>query len=135
MCHVVTAAPAAIVIGRFSVPLHTLQRPVLLGDLLLQHSLGRMALQRKQFCGKQRLQRLHWLQLLHCSSLLTVLMLRLATDFDYCCYAAVQHNVFALVMKKRFFSGFADRLWLTSNPEAADCPSIPLRARIGTTFY
>ena len=121
MCHVLTAARAVIVIGRCSVPLHILQRPALLGNLLSQHSLGRTALQRKQFCGKQRLQRL---PLLHCSSSLTgSLLLRLATDFDHRCCAAVQHNVFALVMK-RFLSGFADRLWLTSNPVAADCPSL-----------
>ncbi len=107
-------ARAILFIGRCSVPLHALLRsddPALLGAVLSLRPLGCMSLQRKLFLGGERL------QLLRCSSSLSVLLLRLATYVDFSGCADVQPKILARVMK-RFFSGIAHMLW--AMPDISD---------------
>jgi hypothetical protein len=85
------------------IPASVLQKHVMLGAILSQRSLARVALQDKRFLGSERL------QLLCCGSPLSVLLLRLATVVD-CRWRGVQHRYIVCTVK-RYFSGVAHRLW------------------------
>ena len=112
MTSALNAASALFVIGRCSLPMHTLlhpDHPALLGTMLSRQSLGRSSLQRKRFSSDGRL------QLLCCSCPLSVLLLRIVTVIDHSGGAMAQHNRHKLLARimKRFFSAVAHRLWHT----------------------
>jgi hypothetical protein len=106
------AASALLVIGRCSLPMHTLlhpDHPALLGTMLSRRprSLGRCALQRKRFSSGGRL------QLLRCSCPLSALLLRLVSVMNHSGRAMAQHDRHKLVARimKRYFGAVAHRLW------------------------
>jgi hypothetical protein len=80
-----------------------LQHHALLGAMLSQRSLARVALQDKQFLGSERL------QLLCCGSPLSALLIRLAVVDRSGRSSAEQRYIVCTV--KRYFSGVAHRLW------------------------
>ena len=112
MTSALNAASALLVIGRCSLPMHTLlhpDHPALLGTMLSRRSLGRSSLQRKRFSSDGRL------QLLRCSCPLSALLLRLVSVIDHSGRAMAQHDRHKLVARimKRYFSAVAHRLWDT----------------------
>ena len=112
MTSALNAASALLVIGRCSLPMHTLlhpDHPELLGTMLSRRSLERSSLQRKRFSSDGRL------QLLCCSCPLSALLLRLVSVIDHSGRAMAQHDRHKLVARimKRYFSAVAHRLWDT----------------------
>ena len=93
-------ASALVVPGRCSVPARVLQHHALLGAMLSQRSLARVALQDKRFLGSERL------QLLCCGSPLSALLIRLAAVGR----SSAEHRYIVCTVK-RYFSGVAHRLW------------------------
>jgi hypothetical protein len=81
-----------------------LQHHALLGAMLSQRSLARVALQDKRFLGSERL------QLLCCGSPLSALLLRLAAVVDRSGRSSAEHR-YTVCTVKRYFSGVAHRLW------------------------
>ena len=99
------AASALVAPGRCSVPARVLQRHALLGAMLSQRSLARVALQDKRFfLGSERL------QLLCCGSPLSALLIRLAAVVDRSGRSSVEH-IYIVCTVKRYLSGVAHRLW------------------------
>ena len=98
------AASALVVPGRCSVPVRVLQHHALLGAMLSQRSLARVALQDKRFLGSERL------QLLCCGSPLSALLIRLAAVVDRSGRSSAEHRYIVCTVK-RYFSGVAHRLW------------------------
>ncbi len=98
------AASALVVPGRCGVPARVLQHHALLGAMLSQRSLARVALQDKRFLGSERL------QLLCCGSPLSALLIRLAAVFDHSGRSSAEHRYIVWAVK-RYFSGVAHRLW------------------------
>ena len=99
------AASALVVPGRCSVPARVLQHHALLGAMLSQRSLARVALQDKRFLGSERL------QLLCCGSPLSALLIRLAAVVDRSGRSSAEHRYIVCTVK-RYFSGVAHGLWL-----------------------
>ncbi len=93
---------------RCSVPARVLQHHALLGAMLSQRSLTRVALQdkrfRRRFLGSERL------QLLCCGSPLSALLIRLAAVVDRSGRSSAEHRYIVWAVK-RYFSGVAHRLW------------------------
>jgi hypothetical protein len=81
-----------------------LQHHALLGAMLSQRSLARMALQDKRFLGSERL------QLLCCGSPLSALLIRLVAVVDRSGRSSAEHRDIVWAVK-RYFSGVAHRLW------------------------
>ena len=98
------AASALVAPGRCSVPARVLQHHALLGAMLSQRSLARVALQDKRFLGSERL------QLLCCGSPLSALLIRLAAVVDRSGRSSAEHRYIVCTVK-RYFSGVAHRLW------------------------
>ena len=103
MSPVLGAASALVVPGRCSVPARVLQHHALLGAMLSQRSLARVALQDKRFHGSERL------QLLCCGSPLSALLIRLAAVVDRSGRSSAEHRYIVCTVK-RYFSGVAHRL-------------------------
>ena len=101
------AASALVAPGRCSVPARVLQHHALLGAMLSQRSLARVALQDKRFLGSERLPQL---QLLCCGSPLSALLIRLAAVVDRSGRSSAEHRYIVCTVK-RYFSGVAHRLW------------------------
>jgi hypothetical protein len=113
------AASALVVPGRCSVPARVLQHHALLGAMLSQRSLARVALQDKRFLGSERL------QLLCCGSLLSALLIRFVAVVDRSGRSSAEHRyvVWAVKryfsgVKKRYFSGVVHRphFWTKRRP-------------------
>ena len=98
------AASALVAPGRCSVPARVLQHHALLGAMLSQRSLARVALQDKRFLGSERL------QLLCCGSPLSALLIRLVAVVDRSGRSSAEHRYIVCTVK-RYFSGVAHRLW------------------------
>ena len=98
------AASALVVPGRCRVPARVLQHHALLGAMLSQRSLARVALRDKQFLGSERL------QLLCCGSPLSALLSRLVAVVDRSGRSSAEHRYIVCTVK-RYFSGVAHRLW------------------------
>ena len=98
------AASALVAPGRCSVSARVLQHHALLGAMLSQRSLARVALQDKRFLGSERL------QLLCCGSPLSALLIRLAAVVDRSGRSSAEHR-YIVCSVKRYFSGVAHRLW------------------------
>ena len=98
------AASALVVPGRCRVPARVLQHHALLGVMLSQRSLARVALQDKRFLGSERL------QLLCCGSPLSALLIHLAAVVDRSGRSSAEHRYIVWAVK-RYFSGVAHRLW------------------------
>jgi hypothetical protein len=107
------AASALVVFGLCIMPARVLQHHALLGAMLSQRSLARVALQDKRFLGSERL------QLLCCGSPLSTLLLRLAAVVDRSGRFSAGHRYIACTVK-RYFTGFAHRLWLNHDDELDD---------------
>ena len=110
MTSALNAASALLVIGRCSLPMHTLlhpDHPELLGTMLSRRSLERSSLQRKRFSSDGRL------QLLCCSCPLSALLLRLVSVIDHSGRTMAQHDRHELMARimKRYFSAVAHRMW------------------------
>ena len=103
MCLALGTASAFLVLGRCSVPARVLQHHALLGAMLSQRSLARVALQDKRFLGSERL------QLLCCGSLLSTLLIRLVAVVDRSGRSSAEHRNTVCTVK-RYFSGAAHRL-------------------------
>ena len=95
---------ASALVGRCSVPARVLQHHVLLGAMLSQRSLARVALQDKRFLGSERL------QLLCCGSPLSALLIRLVAVVERSGRSSAEHRYIVCTVK-RYFSGVAHRLW------------------------
>ena len=104
MSRALGAASALFAPGRCSVPARVLQHHALLGAMLSQRSLARVALQDKRFLGSERL------QLLCCGSPLSALLIRLAAFVDRSGRSSVEH-IYIVCTVKRYLSGVAHRLW------------------------
>ena len=104
MSPVLGAASALVAPGRCSVAARVLQHHALLGAMLSQRSLARVALQDKRFLGSERL------QLLCCGSPLSALLIRLAAVVDRSGRSSAEHRYIVWAVK-RYFSGVAHRLW------------------------
>ena len=98
------AASALVAPGSCRVPARVLQHHALLGVMLSQRSLARVALQDKRFLGSERL------QLLCCGSPLSALLIRLAAVVDRSGRSSAEHRDIVCTVK-RYFSGVAHRLW------------------------
>jgi len=98
------AASALVAPGRCSVPARVLQHHALLGAMLSQRSLVRVALQDKRFLGSERL------RLLCCGSPLSALLIRLVAVVDRSGCSSAEHRCVVCTVK-RYFSGVAHRLW------------------------
>jgi hypothetical protein len=98
------AASALVVCGRCSVPARVMQHHALLGAMLSQRLLARVALQDKRFLGSEQL------QLLCCGSPLSVLLIRLAAVVGRSGRSSAEHRYIVCTVK-RYFSGVAHRLW------------------------
>jgi hypothetical protein len=96
------AASALVAPGRCSA--RVLQHHALLGTMLSQRSLARVALQDKRFLGSERL------QLLCCGSPLSALLIRLAAVVDRSGRSSAEHRYIVCTVK-RYFSGVAHRFW------------------------
>ena len=107
------AASALVLPGRCSVPARVLQHHALLGAMLSQRSLARVALQDKRFLGSERL------QLLCCGSPLSALLIRLAAVVDRSGRSSAEHRYIVCTVK-RYFSGVAHRLWHNHDDELDD---------------
>jgi hypothetical protein len=107
------AASALVVPGRCSIPARVLQHHALLGAMLSQRSLARVALQDKRFLGSERL------QLLCCGSHLSALLLRLAAVVGRSGRSSAEHRYIVCTVK-RCFSGVAHRLWSKHDDELDD---------------
>jgi hypothetical protein len=99
------AASALVVTGRCSVPARVSQHHALLGAMLSQRSLARVALQDTRFLGSERL------QLLCCGSPLSALLIRLAAVADRSGRSSAEHRYIVWAVK-RYFSGVAHMLRL-----------------------
>jgi hypothetical protein len=106
------AASALVAPGRCRVPARVLQHHALLGVMLSQRSLARVALQDKRFLGSERL------QLLCCGSPLSALLIRLAAVGR----SSAEHRYIVCTVK-RYFSGVAHRLWPKRRWRRAICLS------------
>ena len=107
------SASALVALGHCRVPARVLQHHALLGVMLSQRSLARVALQDKRFLGSERL------QLLCCGSPLSALLIRLVAVVDRSGRSSAEHrNIVCTV--KRYFSGAAHRLWHNHDDELDD---------------
>ncbi len=101
------AASALVAPGRCSVPVRVLQHHALLGAMLSQRSLARVALQDTRFLGSERL------QLLCCGSPLSALLIRLAAVVDRSGRSSAEH-IYIVWAVKRYFSGVVRKLTFSS---------------------
>ena len=100
------AASALVAPGRCSVPARVLQHHALLGAMLSQRSLARVALQDTRFLRSERLQLLCCV----CGSPLSALLIRLVAVVDRSGRSSTEHRYIVCTVK-RYFSGVAHRLW------------------------
>ncbi len=102
--HVLAAASALVVSGRYRLPAHVMQRPELLGTMLSQRWRVRASVKDRAYLGYERL------QLLCCGCPLSALLLRLATVVDRSGRPSIQCMHVVCIMK-RYLSDVARRLW------------------------